>query len=449
MRHKKSERLWERALKTFPGGVNSPVRAFRSVGGNPVFIASGKGTYVTDADGNSYLDFLSSWGPLILGHAHPKVVRAIRSAARNGSTFGATTRAEVELGELILSGLLFAERIRFVNSGTEAVMTALRMARGITGRQMVIKFEGCYHGHNDALLARAGSGLLTATGNIAEASSPGVPEDIVRNTLVLPLDDSAAFDTALKNYGDKIACFIIEPVPANAGLLLQRRAFIEYLVTTARARGILVIFDEVISGFRLGFSGYTGRENLQPDIITYGKIIGGGLPVGAIAGRHEIMDCLAPQGSVYQAGTLSGNPLAMAAGYAAMHELKRHNGAVYQELEQLAKQLRQQFMSEIEPLFANCEWRIQLVQDASLFWFSFRKAGNLETVRTVTAIEPFSAKIYARIFHAMLDAGVYLAPSAYEVGFLNAAMKKRDINYFIDNLKKIIRALPEKIRDFG
>lgn len=449
MKRKKSDKLWERALRVFPGGVNSPVRAFRSVGGNPVFVGSGKGSFITDADGNSYLDFLSSWGPLILGHAEPGVVRAIRSAAKQGSTFGATTQAEVELGELILNHLPFAERIRFVNSGTEAVMTALRMARGLTGRQIIIKFEGCYHGHNDALLARAGSGLLTATGNIAEASSPGVPEDIVRNTLVLPLDDAGAFDAALKTYGDKIACVIIEPVPANAGLLLQRRAFIEHILNSARARKILVIFDEVISGFRLGFTGYSGRENLIPDIITYGKIIGGGLPVGAIAGRAEIMNCLAPQGPVYQAGTLSGNPLAMAAGYAALKKLAHKKGEVYAHLDKLAGQLKKLFMAEIEPLFSGREWRIQLVQDASLFWFSFRKAGNLETVRNVTAIEPFSGKIYAQIFHAMLKHGIYLAPSAYEVGFLNAAMRKNDIEYFISALKKIIGKLPAKTRDFG
>ncbi|MFO1470722.1 MAG: glutamate-1-semialdehyde 2,1-aminomutase [Turneriella sp.] len=449
MKRKKSDKLWERALKVFPGGVNSPVRAFRSVGGNPVFVRSGSGSFITDADGNSYLDFLSSWGPLILGHAEPGVVRAIRSAAKHGSTFGATTQAEVELGEFILNHLPFAERIRFVNSGTEAVMTALRMARGLTGRQIIIKFEGCYHGHNDALLARAGSGLLTATGNIAEASSPGVPEDIVRNTLVLPLDDAGAFDAALKTYGDKIACVIIEPVPANAGLLLQRRAFIEHILNSARARKILVIFDEVISGFRLGFTGYSGRENLTPDIITYGKIIGGGLPVGAIAGRAEIMNCLAPQGPVYQAGTLSGNPLAMAAGYAALKKLVHKKGEVYGHLDKLAGHLKKLFLTEIEPLFNGREWRIQLVQDASLFWFSFRKAGNQEMVRSVTAIEPFSGKIYAQIFHAMLKHGIYLAPSAYEVGFLNAAMRKNDIEYFIAALKKIIGKLPAKIRDFG
>lgn len=448
MKLKKSEKLWKRALQVFPGGVNSPVRAFKSVGGNPVFVSRGKGTFITDADGNKYLDFLSSWGPLILGHAPRKVVKATRRAALNGSTFGAVTAAEVELGELITSNLEFVQKVRFVSSGTEAVMTALRLARGITKRPMVIKFEGCYHGHNDALLARAGSGLLTLSGNIAESSSPGVPDDIVRNTLVLPLDDSAALDATVKAYGDKIACVIIEPLPANAGLLPQRKAYIEYLVELCRSHKILVIFDEVISGFRLGFGGYTQREQIFPDIITYGKIIGGGLPVGAIAGSQAIMDNLAPQGPVYQAGTLSGNPLAMSAGHAALSCLAADHGEVYRHLEKLGRHLETAFADEVTPLFAGREWQIKLVRDASLFWLSFQKAGDAHIVRQVTQIEPFAAAIYARIFHAMLERGFYLAPSAYEVGFLNAAMKTRHIDAFIAALKKIVATLPEKIDAF-
>lgn len=449
MERRKSEKLWQRALKVFPGGVNSPVRAFRSVGGNPIFIESGKGTYVRDADGNRYLDFLSSWGPLILGHAPRPVVRATRKALRHGSTFGATTEAEVKLGEFIVQNIPFLERVRFVSSGTEAVMTALRLARGTTRRQMIVKFEGCYHGHNDALLARAGSGLLTLSGNIAEASSPGVPDEIVQNTLVLPLDDSATFEQALEKHGERIACVIIEPVPANAGLLLQRRAFIEHVLTSARQKGILVIFDEVISGFRLSFGGYAGRENLKPDIITYGKIIGGGLPVGAIAGSAAIMDNLAPQGPVYQAGTLSGNPLAMAAGHAALQCLAERDGAVYSHLKKLAARLKEAFESDILPLLNNREWTIQLVQDESLFWFSFRPQGDTGPVRRVDRIAPFSGNIYKQIFNAMLDRGVYLAPSAYEVGFLNAAMRGRDIDYFTDSLRKTVRQLPGSVKDFA
>lgn len=461
MRNKKSEKFWQRALKVFPGGVNSPVRAFRSVGGTPVCIVKGKGKFTFDADGNRYLDFLSSWGPLILGHAPKKVVRATARALKDGSTFGATTAAEVELGEFILKHLKFHERIRFVNSGTEAVMTAIRLARGVTRRPMIIKFEGCYHGHSDALLARAGSGLLTLaeasqrlaeasqrlTGNISEASSPGVPENIVQNTLVLPLDNSAAFDEALKKFGDHIACVIIEPVPANAGLLLQRRAFIEYIMSAARAKNILVIFDEVISGFRLGFGGYAGRENLVPDLCTYGKIIGGGLPVGAIAGRREIMDSLAPAGPVYQAGTLSGNPLAMAAGHATLKRLAPAND-VYIHLKTLAAELSELFAHEILPLFAGRDWQIVLVQEESLFWLSIQKAGAPQIIRDVNAIPAFAAKVYACLFHGCLDRGIYLAPSAYEVGFLNAAMKKRDISRFVRVLKKVVTALPGRIAEF-
>ncbi|MBV6493116.1 MAG: Glutamate-1-semialdehyde 2,1-aminomutase [Turneriella sp.] len=449
MEHRKSLRLWKRALAAIPGGVNSPVRAFGSVGIDPVFIKSGKGTYVYDVDDNKYLDFLSSWGPLILGHAPRKVVKATRKAALQGSTFGAVTELEVELAEFILAKLPFADKIRFVNSGTEAVMTALRLARGVTGRDKIIKFEGCYHGHSDALLAKAGSGLLTLSGNIAEASSPGVPEEIVQNTLVLPLDNKVVFEETLKKHATSIAAVIIEPVPANAGLLLQTREFIEFILKSAQAKGILVIFDEVISGFRLGFSGYSGREKFSPDLITYGKIIGGGLPVGAIAGKKHVMDSLAPQGPVYQAGTLSGNPLAMAAGLAALKALSRKNGEVYRNLREKAEYLKKSFTEEISPLFSSYEWQIRLVQEESLFWFSFQQKGETKTVRNVQDIEPFSAKLYAKIFRSLLDLGIYIAPSAYEVGFLNDAMVFKDIDFFIRSLKKVITGLPKALREIS
>jgi len=449
MKHKKSHELWQRAQAVFPGGVNSPVRAFRSVGGNPIFMASGKGSYTQDADGTRYLDFLSSWGPLILGHAPRKVIKATEKALRDGSTFGTTTERELALGEFILDHLPFLGKIRFVNSGTEAVMTALRLARAATGRQKIIKFEGCYHGHSDALLARAGSGLLTLSGNIAESSSPGVPESIVQDTLVLPLDDAAAFDEAIKKYGDTIAAVIIEPVPANAGLLLQRRAFIDYITTAARANKSLVIFDEVISGFRLAIGGYAGREKLYPDLVTYGKIIGGGLPVGAIAGGVDLMNKLSPAGPVYQAGTLSGNPLAMAAGLATLKILTARKSEAYVYLKNIAKYLKKSFAAEVAPLFAERDWQIELVQEESLFWFSFQKAGKPAAVRSVSAIEPFSAAVYARIFHELLERGVYMAPSAYEVGFLNTALRHRDIDFFIRALRKTIKTLPTKIREIS
>lgn len=446
---KNSQSLWQRALKLFPGGVNSPVRAFRSVGGTPVFMEKGRGKYVFDADGNRYLDFLSSWGPLILGHAPRSVVKATARALKDGSTFGTITEREVKLAEFILERLAFVDKIRFVNSGTEAVMTALRLARGFTKRQMVVKFEGCYHGHTDALLARAGSGLLTLTGNIAEASSPGVPDEIVQSTLVLPLDNENAFNEALAVHGNKIACVIIEPLPANAGLLPQRREFVEHILTASRARGILVIFDEVISGFRLEFGGYAGREKLYPDLVTYGKIIGGGLPVGAVAGKLEIMNYLAPEGPVYQAGTLSGNPLAMAAGYAQLKRLTKGNGKAYCDLAGLAIELKLLFADKIKPLFAKKNWQISLEQEASLFWFVFQTPGQNQTVRTADRIATFSAKIYGKIFHALLARNIYLAPSAYEVGFLNQAMRKRDIQYFIEQLRSVLTDLPDKHEDFS
>ncbi|MCS6971705.1 MAG: glutamate-1-semialdehyde 2,1-aminomutase [Leptospiraceae bacterium] len=449
MQRRQSEKLWQKAITLFPGGVNSPVRAFRAVGGTPIFMVRGKGCFMYDADGNRYLDFLSAWGPLILGHAHPRVVRAAKKALRLGATFGTSNLAEVELAEFIRARLSFVERIRFVNSGTEAVMTTLRLARAITQRPLVVKFEGCYHGHSDALLARAGSGLLTLSGNIAEASSPGVPQDIVRNTLVLPLDDSAILQETFAKYGESIACAIIEPVPANSGLLLQRREFLSELLSLCRRVGALAIFDEVISGFRLSFGGYAGREGLFPDLLTYGKIVGGGLPVGAVAGRAEFLDRLAPQGPVYQAGTLSGNPLAMATGLATLKELDRENGALYRYLQKLAQILQEGFRQEITPLFAGREWVMSLVQEASLFWFSFHRHGESIPVRRIDRVADFSAAIYRRIFHQLLDSGIYLAPSAFEVGFLNTAMATRHIVFLIDRLKKAIAALPTRLQDFA
>jgi len=445
MKRIRSNNLWQKARTLFPGGVNSPVRAFHSVGGTPVFMARGRGKYVYDADGNRYLDFLSSWGPLILGHAHRPVQKATAAALKKGSTFGTTTEREIELAEFIISRVPFIEKIRFVNSGTEAVMTALRLARGATGRSLVVKFEGCYHGHNDALLARAGSGLLTLSGDIAEASSPGIPEPIVRSTLVLPLDDESAFDKAMAIHGSHVACIIIEPLPANAGLLPQRKEFISHIVNKSHEHGALVIFDEVISGFRLGFSGYAGRERIYPDLVTYGKIIGGGLPVGAIAGKKELMDNLAPIGPVYQAGTLSGNPLAMTAGLAQMKELAQNSGRTYAQLKNLSLCLTESFSKHVAPLFAVKNWKIDLVQDESLFWFAFRKQADVGVVRNVNQIESFSKPIYANIFHALLNKGIYLAPSAYEVGFLNSAMKEKDIEWFCEELTEIIGKMPDQI----
>ena len=311
-----SEALFNEAKNLFPGGVNSPVRAFGSVGGTPRFINKGEGAKVWDADGNEYIDFCCSWGPLILGHANQKVVETIISTVADGTSFGAPTQQENELADLIISNHQYLERIRFVSSGTEAVMSAIRLARGHTGKDKVIKFEGCYHGHVDSLLVKAGSGLVT----FGNSSSAGVPESFVNETIVLPLNDKTALEEAFESFKDEIAAIIIEPIPANNGLLLQNQSFLNYLREVCDSNDCLLIFDEVISGFRIGFEGAAGHYCIRPDILTYGKIIGGGMPVGAFGASKEIMDNVAPIGAVYQAGTLSGNPVAMAAGKAQLEQ---------------------------------------------------------------------------------------------------------------------------------
>ncbi|MEL6867792.1 MAG: glutamate-1-semialdehyde 2,1-aminomutase, partial [Bacteroidota bacterium] len=311
-----SAALFKEAKQFFPGGVNSPVRAFKSVSGPPLFIRSGDGCRIQDEDGNTYLDFCCSWGPLILGHNHPAVRERIIETVGQGTSFGAPTRLGNQLGQLIIENNRYLEKIRFVSSGTEAVMSAIRLARGATGRQKIIKFEGCYHGHVDSLLVKAGSGLAT----FGVSTSAGIPPSFAQETIVVPLNDPASLEQALKEYGDDVAAVIIEPVPANNGLLLQDLSFLQLLREKCDQYGVLLIFDEVISGFRVGFEGAAGYYEVRPDIITYGKIIGGGMPVGAYGGNAEIMGHIAPEGSVYQAGTLSANPVAMAAGYATLQE---------------------------------------------------------------------------------------------------------------------------------
>ena len=327
MKNKVSTQLFEKAKNYFPGGVNSPVRAFRSVGGTPLFIDKGKGSHIWDADGNEYIDYCCSWGPLILGHANDKVLNAVGKTMRNGTSFGAPTRLENELADLIISNNPFIEKIRFVSSGTEAVMSAIRLARGFTGRNKILKFEGCYHGHSDSLLVKAGSGLVT----FGNTSSAGVPESFVKETIVVSLNNKKALEEAFAQFKDQIACIIIEPIPANNGLLLQDKEYLQFLRDICTKNGTLLIFDEVISGFRIGFTGAAGHYNIKPDIITYGKIIGGGFPVGAYASSKEIMSNISPEGNVYQAGTLSGNPVAMSAGIAQLTECLKPN--FYKNLE--------------------------------------------------------------------------------------------------------------------
>ncbi len=435
-----SKKIWERSLKIFPGGVNSPVRAYRSVNRDPIAISEGRGAYLTDVDSNTYLDFVNSWGPLILGHADPDVVAAISKQAAMGASFGAVTPYEVELGEFMVDNIGVLEKVRFVNSGTEAVMSALRLARGATGRDMVIKFEGCYHGHYDAMLVQAGSGLLTFSDNISESSSPGIPEAFSSKTLVLPLDNDLALKAAFDKLGNQIAAVIIEPLPANSGLLQQRIEFIQLIRELTEKNGSVMILDEVISGFRLGFEGFTGKYNMKPDLVTYGKIIGGGLPVGAFGGRADLMDQLSPEGKIYQAGTLSGNPLAMVAGLATLQKLK--NGNVYEKLDALAKKLGVLFEEKIKPLLAGKSFHIDLVQENSIFWMNIRPADQQSSpVRNVHDIWQGAAAVYGEIFRKVLPDGIHLAPSAYEVGFLSYPMEDKDIDTLVDSLETAIKEM--------
>jgi glutamate-1-semialdehyde 2,1-aminomutase len=394
--------------------VNSPVRAFRAVGGTPLFIRRAAGAEIEDADGRRYLDFVGSWGPLILGHAHPEVLEAIIGAAGRGTTYGAPCAGEVELAEAIVAAYPGLEQVRCVSSGTEAVMSALRLARGATGRDVIVKFAGCYHGHADALLVAAGSGLVT----FGKPSSAGVPEAFTGLTRVLPLDDEAALLELFAREGASIAAVILEPVPANNGLLLQRPEFLATLRRVTREHGALLIFDEVISGFRVARGGAAELLGLTPDLATFGKIIGGGMPVGAFGGRRELMEQLAPLGGVYQAGTLSGNPVAMAAGLATLRVLERDQ--VWKRLEELGLQLEQ----ALAPRLAELPLPARLVRLGSLFWLSLQ-AG--EPPRRADRIDAGAAPRYARLFHHLLAQGIALAPSAYEVGFLSAAHTREHV----------------------
>jgi glutamate-1-semialdehyde 2,1-aminomutase len=410
-----SETLFNEAKNLFPGGVNSPVRAFGSVGGTPRFINKGAGAKVWDADGNEYIDFCCSWGPLILGHANQKVVDTIISTVADGTSFGAPTQQENELADLIISNHQYLERIRFVSSGTEAVMSAIRLARGHTGKDKVIKFEGCYHGHVDSLLVKAGSGLVT----FGNSSSAGVPESFVNETIVLPLNDKTALEEAFESFKDEIAAIIIEPIPANNGLLLQNQSFLNYLREVCDSNNCLLIFDEVISGFRIGFEGAAGHYGIRPDILTFGKIIGGGMPVGAFGASKEIMDNVAPVGAVYQAGTLSGNPVAMAAGKAQLEQCLE-NG-FYLDLESKASNLVSGIMGHV----TGKGYAVKLFSIGSIFWIAFT---DRPSIRSASEIDPESMKIFSSFYHALLDNGIYTGPSGYEVGFVSAAHSDADID---------------------
>jgi glutamate-1-semialdehyde 2,1-aminomutase len=422
----KSAELFEKAKTYFPGGVNSPVRAFRSVGGNPLFIEKGKGSQIWDADGNQYTDYCCSWGPLILGHANDNVLNAVDKTMRNGTSFGAPTKLENQLADLILSNNKFIEKIRFVSSGTEAVMSAIRLARGFTKRDKILKFEGCYHGHVDSLLVKAGSGLVT----FGNSSSAGVPESFVKETIVVSLHNKEAVKEAFQKFKDQIACIIIEPVPANNGLLLQGKEFLEFLREICSANKTLLIFDEVISGFRMSFCGVAGLYNIQPDIITYGKIIGGGFPVGAYGASREIMNHISPDGPVYQAGTLSGNPVAMTAGIAQLTECLVPN--FYQDLEAKTKYLVSG-INKINPFKL-----FKLFSLGSIFWIAFTEK---ETIDSADDIDANSMSYFKTLYHALLENGVYLGPSGYEVGFVSQAHSYEDLDKTIIAFEKSLKKL--------
>ncbi len=426
---KRSAELYARACRAIPGGVSSPVRAFRAVGGTPLFIASGAGARITDADGRSYLDLVNSWGPLIAGHAHPAVVTAIRAALERGTTFGAPCEGEVLLAERVSAAYPAAEQVRFVSSGTEAVMSAIRVARAFTGRDLIVKFAGCYHGHADHLLVAAGSGLAT----FGKPSSAGVPRAFTECTRVLPLDDEAAVEALFAAEGARIAAVIIEPVPANHGLLVQRHEFLETLRRVTRAHGALLIFDEVISGFRLGAGGAAELLGITPDLATFGKVIGGGMPVGAFGGARPIMARLAPDGDTYQAGTLSGNPVAMAAGLATLDLLERESG--WQRLEARGAELE----ALLKPVLARAAFPVHLVRVGSLVWMSFHERG---APRTAAALSERETARFARLFHALLARGVYLPPSAYEACFLSLAHSRADLEEFTAALGAALAEIP-------
>jgi len=401
-----SERLFAKARTLMPGGVSSPVRAFGHVGGTPRYITRGEGAFMWDEDGRKYVDFCLAWGPLILGHANPAVVDAVTKAAKDGLAFGTPHRHEVTLADLILSAYQPFDRIRFVVSGTEAVMTAMRLARAHTGRQLILKFSGCYHGHADAMLVKAGSGVAT----LGLADSEGVTPTVAQDTLVAPLGDVEALEQIFKVHGGNIAAAFIEPLPANNGLLVQTPAYLKALRDITAKHGALLVFDEVISGFRLGFHGYGKTVGVQPDLVTLGKIIGGGLPVGAVTGGAAIIDRLAPAGKVYQAGTMSGNPVALAAGVACLEQLK--TGEPYRRIAAAMGALETALASKKDPPF-------QLVKVGSVFWPYFDRSTAAPT--RAEDISEGAIKAFRQRYQGWLDRGLYLPPSAYEVGFLSAA----------------------------
>jgi len=427
MNRVQSEILFAEALRYLPGGVNSPVRAFRAVGGQPFFVNRAAGSKVWDVDGNELIDYVLTWGPAILGHAHPKIISAVKAAADHGTSFGIPNPIEVTMAKLICELVPSVKKVRMTNSGTEACMSAIRLARGFTRRDKIIKFDGCYHGHADSLLVKAGSGALT----FGHPDSAGVPAAFTQHTIVLPFNDVEAVKAAFAANKNQIAGIIVEPVPGNAGLYLPKPGYLEFLRAITQTDGALLIFDEVMTGFRLASGGAQERFGLTPDLSCFGKVIGGGLPVGAFGGREEIMDCLAPLGPVYQAGTLSGNPLALAAGIAALEELKTTNA--YARLETLGAQLE----AGLRDAAKSADVPVQFNRCGSMFCGYFTS----EPVWNVADAMKSDRERFKKYFHGMLDEGIYLAPSQFEAGFLSTAHTEADIEKTVSAAAKVLKGM--------
>ncbi len=425
--YQNSERLFQSAKKVIPGGVNSPVRAFGSVGGNPIFIKSGDGAEITDEDGNKYIDYVMSWGPLILGHSHPLVIGALEDTLKKGTSFGAPTALEEELARFIVKRIKSIDKLRLVNSGTEATMTAIRLARAYTDRPLIVKLDGCYHGHSDGFLTLAGSGMMTS----GMPASPGIPEDITNLTITAPYNSSEAILSIFRKYGEDIAAVIVEPIAANMGVIPPADGYLNTLRDVTADFDSVLIFDEVITGFRVAFGGAQELYEIEPDITCYGKIIGGGLPVGAVGGKVEIMDLLAPDGSVYQAGTLSGNPLAVSAGLAALKFLDEKNP--YIQLDETSELLEMAMMDNLKE--AGIEGLVQRVGSIMTLFFSKNNVGDFEDAKKS------DTELYSKYFHGMLDRGIYLAPSAFEAMFVSAAHTTAIIERTVEAQREALKSL--------
>ena len=427
MNRTRSDELFKQACGLMPGGVNSPVRAFKSVGGNPLFVKKANGARVWDVDGNEFIDYVASWGPLIFGHAHPQIVRAVQRQAELGTSYGASTELEIELAERVISSILSIELVRMVSSGTEAVMSAIRLARGVTGRDKIVKFEGCYHGHGDSMLVKAGSGLAS----LGIPDCPGIVDDLAKNTLTLPFNDIEKVKELFALEGDDIACLIVEPVGGNMGVVPPQPGFLKILRELTSKSGAILIFDEVITGFRVALGGAQSIYEVQPDLTCLGKIIGGGLPVGAYGGSKQLMDNIAPTGSIYQAGTLSGNPLAMTAGNEMLKLLSE--SSVYDELERKSEKLCAGYKANVEEL--GIKARFTRIGSMFSMFFTDQEIIDFESVKSS------DTDFFQKYFTALLEEGVYIAPSQFEAGFMSAVHTEEDIERTIEaNYKAMQKA---------